>query len=496
MCCFRSQLKGHKNRIQRMTHSRQHDIGASPVRSIVNWLADVPISDPVDRRNAPMLQLLLLVLGGVPPILWLYRGVAVDIPWRPGELASMVTSLCICALAFFSVLLIRRGRLQWAIRQLLVMIALAMLVTAFKTGFAASRFEEPLHAVWLVVAGLVVNRRALWLMYGWIVLVFTVGVWTDLRAVPAEFIPAIIDGFISASIFLLIAIVVDRSTAALRESLTSATLRTAQLSEANRRLEDEIAERERMREQLIHAQKVEAVGRLSAGVAHDFNHLLALVTGYAEQGRSVAATTEANRAFENILAVSQRAAAVTRKLLHFSRREQTCITVFDACAAIRDIEPMVRQIMSGTIALHLDLADVPCMVEFDRPSFDLIALNIASNASLAMDGQGTFTIGVRRDGDKVKLTFADTGHGMSSDTVEKIYEPFFTTRPSHQGTGIGLTVAADLINAAGGTIDVSSTPGAGACFAISLRSSEYADTMPSKQPEQLLQSRAVRDTRY
>src|SRR5687767_12631912 len=98
----------------------------APWRGITAWLNRVPIADPVDRRNAPMLQIVLLMLGSLPPLAWAYR-LSSGIPWRPGETLSLILSLTLSALAIFSVVLIRRGKLQWAVRQLMVVVALIVM---------------------------------------------------------------------------------------------------------------------------------------------------------------------------------------------------------------------------------------------------------------------------------------------------------------------------------------------------------------------------------
>lgn len=409
-----------------------------------------------------MLQVVLLLLGTLPPLMWAYRALAADIPWRPGELESLAMSLLVSATALAGVLLIRRGRLQWAIRQMLVVIAVTVIAGYALHGFDAGRYEQPLLVVWIVLAGLMVGRRALWLMFGAIVVAFTVGTFSDARTstdpIDTGFNLAM-NGVIHAVMFLLIAVVVDRSVTALRETLADATLRGDELALANRRLEAEMAERERVQEQLIHARKVEAVGRLAGGIAHDFNHLLALILGYAEKGRASSAPADLREALTGIEAAGRRASAVTRKLLNFSRQDETRAQHFDAGDALRDLGPMLRQAMHPGVRIGFDIADEPLPIVFDRAQFDLVALNLASNANHAMPEGGRFDLAARRDGDDISLAFADDGVGMSDEVRARVFEPFFSTKPAGQGVGLGLSVTHDLVVAAGGCIEVHTAPG-------------------------------------
>jgi signal transduction histidine kinase len=443
-----------------------------PARRAAGWLWRAPIDDPVDRRNAPMLQVVLLLLGCAPPLLWLYRIGLSDIPWRPGETASLAMSLSVSAIALFGVALIRRGRFQWAIRQMLVLVAATMIAGYAMNGAARQSYEQPLQIVWIVLAGLMVGRRALWMMYACVLAALAAGAVVDGRSGNPIDTPmnAAMSAVSSTVMLLLIAVVVDRSVRALRESLADATRRGDALATANRRLEAEMAEREKVQNQLVHAQKVEAVGRLAAGVAHDFNHLLSLILGYAAKGRRSDDAGELKSALAGVEAAARRAAAVTHKLLGFSRPEPARVERFDAGDALRELEPMLRQLFDPRVRIVYDLADEAAPLEFDRAQFDLIVLNIAVNANDAMPDGGRFDIVLRRseDGEALELLLRDDGMGMSAAVRERVFEPFFTTKPAGLGTGLGLSVAHGLIAAAGGRIAVDSAPRRGTTLRIRL----------------------------
>jgi signal transduction histidine kinase len=439
---------------------------------VSTWLSRAPVDDPVDRRNAPMLQVLLLLLAFTPPLMWLYRIFGVASPWRPGETGSLAISMAISAFALFDLWLVRRGRFQGAVRLLMAVLAVAMLLGYLTGGFGAGRHEQPIQAAWLIVAGLVIGRRGLWLMYGWTVLAFAVGSVVDFHAAdnvdPAMVLA--VDCIIAALVFLFIAIVVDRTVAALRESLCEATQRGDELDRSYARLQAETLERERVQEQLIHAQKVEAVGRLASGVAHDFNHLLGLIVGYVARGRSKVADPESmGKTLAGVESAARRAVAISQKLLNFSRLDVAAPETFDAGQALRDMQPMLRQLFDPAVAIRMAVPDPPQPVRFDHAQFELMILNIAANASQAMPEGGAFQVELHPPaGDRLILDLRDTGHGMDEATRLRVFDAFFTTKPAGQGTGLGLAVVHDLVVGAGGSIAVDSAPGEGATLRIEL----------------------------
>lgn len=451
------------------------DAGAVRLGGVRGWLANVPVADPVDRRNAPMLQVILLLLGTTPALMWLYRVVAVDIPWRPGEVQGMLLGLATCAVALFGVLLIRRGRFQWAIRQMLALIAVSMIYAYATQGSRPQMLEQPLLVLWIVLSGLMVGRHALWLMFAAVAIAFAAsGVYDVLKAADAYATPLTETMYVLTEVvmFLMIAIVVDRSVKALRESLDEASQRGDALAAANRQLEVEIAERRRTQEQLIHAQKVETVGRLAGGVAHDFNHLLGLMLGYAAKGRRSDDGAELKQALAGVEAAARRGQAVTHKLLDFSRHDAARVEHFDAGAALRDVQPLLKQLFGPRVRIVGDIPGRPLPVLFDRAQFDLVVLNIAANANQAMPDGGEFRMTLRGVDGAVEIELRDSGHGMSEEVRARLFEPFFTTRPVGQGTGLGLSVAHGAVVAQGGSISVDSVPGRGATFRVRLPGGE------------------------
>ncbi len=439
----------------------------SLLRRPIRWLRDVPITDPVARRNAPMVQVISLLLAVLPPIAWIFRA-SLDIPWRPGEIASMVFSLAVCAAAAASFWLIRRGAFFAASYLLLAVFAVTVVPSYLSTGFEAQVYEQPILVLWMAIAGLIVGRRALWIMFACIAVAFCGGMWVDIER-QGEAGALLVDLASRTAMFLMIAVVLDRSSAALRESLREATARGDALVDSHRRLEQESRERERTQEQLIHAQKVEAVGRLASGVAHDFGNLLTLILGYAGRGRRTDEPAALKQALAGVESAARRATLVTHKLLTFSRQDETTPTVFEAGDALRELQPMLRQLFNPQVDVRLSLREPLPPVRLDRTQFELMTLNIAANAQHAMPEGGRFELEAEAiDPARIAIVFRDTGAGMGPEVQARVFEPFFTTKPAGEGTGLGLSVVRDLVQRAGGTIGVQSALGEGTVIRVEL----------------------------
>ncbi|MGN6479679.1 ATP-binding protein, partial [Luteibacter sp.] len=241
------------------------------------------------------------------------------------------------------------------------------------------------------------------------------------------------------------------------------------LAQINQALEEEIRAHQRSREQLIHAQKVEAVGRLAGGVAHDFNNILSVIEGYAEAREDSDDPAALRSALYGVAAAARRGAGVTRKLLSFGRKDTARVEVIDLKRHLRDVKHVLRQLFSHSTILAVEVAEEARFIHFDPEQLELIILNIAANARDAMPPNGTFDIRVSRTASgMVCLAFRDNGHGMSEAVRESALEPFFTTKPAHAGSGLGLAVVGDLIQASGGVVRIESGEGAGTTILLEL----------------------------
>ena len=252
-------------------------------------------------------------------------------------------------------------------------------------------------------------------------------------------------------------------------------------------IEADVTERVKLEEQLRHAQKLEALGQLAGGVAHDFNNILTAVIGYSDLLLTRMGGSDPNRhAVEEIRRGGERAAGLTRQLLAFGRRVPTQPRLIKIDDAIRDLEPMLRRLLSENVAMEIDLR-ASTKVRIDPTQLEQVIVNLAVNARDAMPSGGAIRIrtdSVRRDDDvsaepedqrRVRLRISDTGSGIPEEILDHIFEPFFTTKDPGRGTGLGLAMVYGIVRQHHGSIDVRSEVDRGTEFTIFLPESEGED---------------------
>lgn len=437
--------------------------------SLAHWLRSAPVADAVDRRNAPAMQLLLMFYGTALPANWAWHLSSRPIP--PGWAIVLLLDFATAALALLCVGLIRRGHFRPAITLFLGALLFSLALAFHKLGAQAQLIDQTAVILCLVISGLVLGRRALWTVFALLLAVFAFGFATDAQNIargPQWVSNALRNAPSLVISYLIITAILDRAVTALRESLHDANAR-------GRELQEEMARRERAQNQLIHAQKMEASGRLASGVAHDFNNVLGVIRGFAAQRHRaldladpLARSASLEAALEGVEEAAERGTAVTRKLLGFSRNDRLRIETFDVRDAIDGMRPMLRQLFPASIRLELATSGEALPVHLDRSEFELMILNIAANARDAMPEGGRFLISAARQDDLVRIDLGDSGQGMSAQVRAHVFEPFFSTKPSSTGTGLGLSIVHDLVNAVGGDIEVDSAPGQGTTFTIRL----------------------------
>ena len=232
-------------------------------------------------------------------------------------------------------------------------------------------------------------------------------------------------------------------------------------------------------EQLRHSQKIEAVGRLAGGVAHDFNNLLTVILGYADLMISRMADDDPLRhEAEEIRRSAQRAGALTRQLLAFSRKHVHAPRVLDLARLIDELHPMLRRLIGEDITLRVASDPGATLVRADAALLEQVVVNLAINGRDAMpdggrmelqldnlefDEAGAATWGVP-PGLYVRLAVTDSGHGMDEATLARVFEPFFTTKERERGTGLGLSTVFGIVQQSGGGIRATSRPGHGSVF--------------------------------
>jgi len=257
----------------------------------------------------------------------------------------------------------------------------------------------------------------------------------------------------------------------------------------------DLTEQRRLEESLLQAQKMDAVGRLAGGIAHDFNNLLTAILGYgATLLEQIPPPDPLREEVEQIRAAAERAAALTRQLLSFGRRQASDPRVLDVNEVVSDTERMLRRLIGERIALRTELAPPPAAVRMDRGQLQQLLVNLVLNARDAIPDAGSIRIATcyvesadrrRLEAQRfVELSVSDDGCGMDEETLDCIFEPFFTTKAPGKGTGLGLSVVYGIVKSAGGRIVVESKPGNGSVFRILLpRAEESVDATPARERE-------------
>ncbi|QEG29527.1 Blue-light-activated protein [Gemmata obscuriglobus] len=232
-----------------------------------------------------------------------------------------------------------------------------------------------------------------------------------------------------------------------------------------------VTSRKRLEDELRHAHKMEAIGRLAGGVAHDFNNLLTIVTGSIHLIRGLPAGDPMIGSYvDEIQAAIDRATALTRQLLAFSRKQPSRPEVLDLNEVVSELGGLLARLIGNRIAVRTELAPEPVRVRADRGHLEQVLMNLAVNARDAMPDGGTLRIATGLAEQFAKLTVADTGCGMPEHVKAKIFEPFFTTKEMGKGTGLGLATVHGIVEQAGGGIEVLTALGAGTTFHIRLPS--------------------------
>jgi PAS domain S-box-containing protein len=243
----------------------------------------------------------------------------------------------------------------------------------------------------------------------------------------------------------------------------------------------DVSERRKLEDRLRHAEKMEAVGQLAGGVAHDFNNLLTAIVSYAALVREALGPRHPSDAdVREIEAAATRAAALTRQLLAFSRRQRVAPQVVELHRLVAGMERILRRVLPENVRLDV-VAHAPGTVFADPAQLEVVILNLAVNARDALPRGGTISVRVFETeeghdagdgevpaGPLAVLEVSDDGTGMDDATRARIFEPFFTTKPAGKGTGLGLATVYGIVSQAGGEVRVRSAPGRGSEFRVCL----------------------------
>ena len=261
--------------------------------------------------------------------------------------------------------------------------------------------------------------------------------------------------------------------------------RLARLAPAVRRAMQEVedrAERRQMAAQFIEAQKMEVIGHLAGGVAHDFNNILAVIMGYSDLTIQKLGNDEVLRGhLETIRAAAERAAGLTRQLLIFSRRQKVQLVVLDLNDVVKDLDSMLRRLIDENIEMSIVPGKDIGHVKADAGYVGQVLMNLVVNARDAMPNGGRLSIATSNAtldenqarshkgaiaGDYVMFSVSDTGTGMSEEVKARLFEAFYTTKPTGKGTGLGLVTCQTVVQQSDGFISVDSQLGQGTTFKV------------------------------
>lgn len=243
---------------------------------------------------------------------------------------------------------------------------------------------------------------------------------------------------------------------------------------------NDMTENKMLEEQLLHAQKMESVGVLAGGIAHEFNNILAVILGYGQIMRDgFEPDSTGLKDLEQILTAADRAAVLTKGLLAFSRKQHVTLKNIDVSTVVRTTLKSFCRIMGDDIVIQEHLEPAPLTIYADQALVAQVIMNLMANARDAMPQGGIFDISSRRSdfpapyatsfslipaGAYAQISLSDSGHGMDDETIARIFEPFFTTKDIGKGTGLGLSVVFGIISQHNGFINVVSEPGKGTTF--------------------------------
>jgi len=234
--------------------------------------------------------------------------------------------------------------------------------------------------------------------------------------------------------------------------------------------------------QLIQAQKMEAIGTLTGGIAHDFNNVLNIVSGFTSLALRNVTDTYSRRCLFNVLEASDRASDLVKQILSFTQREAQAYMPVSLRPLLKGILKLLRSALPENIQIGLSMEEGPFQVLGNPTQIHQVFLNLATNASHAMRQGGQMKVSVKRvhlssnteiwpdllAGHFIHITFSDSGHGMDETVARRVFEPFFTTKGQEEGTGLGLSVVSEIIKNHSGQIQVESTVGEGTTFTIML----------------------------
>ena len=277
----------------------------------------------------------------------------------------------------------------------------------------------------------------------------------------------------------MVSMAIARLLAGLEQSLI-------ELDESRQRIADTLSEREQLQEQLLHSQKLSALGTMASGIAHDFNNLLVPILMASEAARDDAHQgSEQYKHLSNVILSAERARDLIKRLLSFSQNQPLASTPVIVAKILQETAVILRSSMPTNIFIECDIDDPDVCIIASPEALQQITMNLGSNACLAMRNEGGRLIlrqRVNTHNDTVRIDIVDNGPGIAPEIQSKIFEPFFTTRAPGEGTGLGLSIVHRLVSDIGGLLSFTSSADTGTVFSIEFPRAHQtcADSSPGK----------------
>lgn len=443
-------------------------------RRFVGWMRNVPVDAPHGKRNALTLQTMLVITGAVASSMAAVSYVTDD----AAGLGESWHTLAIAVYAWSCFCLLRIGLFRLS-AGLIVLGGLILIGLSYQAyGLRAQSGLQITQLLPLLLAGLLLGRSAVWWTTLANAVALTIGARVDLAtaANAAARSEALSDLLLSAMNLFVLAVILDRLILLMQRAIK----RSEELDEICLELEREVEEKERAYARLLQTQRMEAIGRLSTGIAHDFHNILGVILGLATSSPRNDDAPDA--VLPKVAKAARRGTAITRRLLSFGRTQAEEVTTFDLVEAVDEMRSLILPMFHRGIRVRLELPPPGIQVRMDRDELELVLLNIASNACDAMPDDGWFTLSVQSDADNAQILMEDTGEGMAPEVLARLFEPFFTTKPKDKGTGIGMAIVHRFVADNGGDIGVDSAPGEGTRIRIKIplaSSGQAFETMPA-----------------
>ena len=404
-------------------------------------------------------------LAGIAfPLDWAYRLWITCLQHEESHHAHLVIYTGAVLASWAAVWLMQRGYTKGsALLLAAAMVSLAS-ITALTHGLSAMHDNHPSLMLGQAYVGMALGRRASWASCAAWMVTLAAGLFTEamrLSHMGLPWTPAFAHAPSAALGSLVATIVINYCTTLTQPSGGAAHAPMEVAPSPEKSLQE------------LHVRKMETLGRMTSGVAHDFQNVISVILGFTGRRERFADTGSAALldALASVEVAARRGLTISRKLLAFGRHEVTLHETFDAIHALRELEPMLRQMLGARIRIHGPHASVRrAYICMDRSQFELAVLNIAANTRDAVAGQGDFGMAIETDTQArlAVIELSDNGPGMSEEVRTRIFEPFYTTKSPHAGTGLGLSAVHEWITRAGGSVEASSCIGQGTVVIIRL----------------------------